>query len=225
MILEHGERRFAVAVDEIIDTEEIVVKPVSAKLRDLPEYSGATLLGDGSVTLILEPGRLAGVAGDAMGRRQAPPAAADERARREPVLFLEVGGGATAVASMVGVRRLERAPVAQILSGAAGPLMNYRGRATPIVPVCGVRLQTEGVQCLVMVGDDEACVGVAVDGVVDLDEVRLEVTAADRGPGRLGTAMIRDTPHAVLDLRHYHALGLTRLTGAAADGGAAGAAA
>ena len=225
MILEHGERRFAVAVDEIIDTEEIVVKPVSAKLRDLPEYSGATLLGDGTVTLILEPGRLAGAAGDAMGRRQAPPvAAADERARREPVLFLEVGGGATAVASMVGVRRLERAPVGQILSGAAGPLMTYRGRATPIVPVCGVRLQTEGVQCLVMVGDDEACVGVAVDSVVDLDEVRLEVTAADRGPGRLGTAMIRDTPHPVLDLRHYHALGLARLTGAAADG-AAGAAA
>jgi len=216
MILEQGDRRFAVAVDEIVDTEEIVVKPVSGKLRDLPEYSGATLLGDGSVTLILEPGRLAGAAGDAIGRRRLPVSPAAGDAPREPVLFLDVGLGAPAVASMAGVRRLERVPVAQIQLGAAGPLMNYRGRATPIAPVSGVRLQTEGVQCLVMLGEDDACVGVAVDGVVDLDEVRLEVTAADRAPGRLGTAMIRDTPHVVLDLDHYLALGLARLTGAAA---------
>ena len=98
--------------------------------------------------------------------------------------------------------------------------MTYFGRVTPIVPVDGVRLQTEGDQSLVMlaVGDDH--IAVAVDRIADMDELPLEIVPTDQAPGRRGTALIRGVPHAVLDLDHYRQQGLARLMGAAAIGAA-----
>ena len=46
---------FGILVDKVYDTEEIVVKPVAPILRDIALYSGNTILGDGSVVLILDP--------------------------------------------------------------------------------------------------------------------------------------------------------------------------
>lgn len=45
---------FGLIVDEIIDTGDIVVKPLNKLLKHLQVYSGATILGDGSVALILD---------------------------------------------------------------------------------------------------------------------------------------------------------------------------
>ena len=221
-----GERRLALTVDEIVDTEEIVIKPVSGKLRELPEYGGATILGDGSVTLILEPGALATLAGVADGaaahRRRSLQPSADAETQTPPVtlLYLEVGQAAPVIATMTHVRRLERVPVSEIRHGPSGPLMTYFGRVTPIVPVDGVHLQTEGDQSLVMlaVGDDH--IALAVDRIADMDELPLEIVPTDQAPGRRGTALIRGVPHAVLDLDHYGQRGLARLTGAAATGAA-----
>jgi two-component system chemotaxis sensor kinase CheA len=215
MVIELGDRRFAVTVDEIVDTEEIVIKPVSEKLRDLPEYGGTTILGDGSVTLILEPGCLAGPAGAVSADRRRRPAEATAAEDDPPVaiLYLDVGQGAPVVATMALVRRLERVPVHEIRHGASGPVMTYFGRVTPIVAVDGVRLQSDGVQPLVILAEGDDYIAVAVDRIVDMDELPLDVVSADRGPGRLGTALIRDIPYAVLDLEHYRRTGLARLRG------------
>jgi two-component system chemotaxis sensor kinase CheA len=215
MVIELGDRRFAVTVDEIVDTEEIVIKPVSGKLRDLPEYGGTTILGDGSVTLILEPGCLAGLAGTVSADHRRRPAEATAAEDDPPVaiLYLDVGQGAPVVATMAHVRRLERVPVHEIRHGASGPVMTYFGRVTPIVAVDGVRLQSDGVQPLVILAEGDDYIAVAVDRIVDMDELPLDVVSADRAPGRLGTALIRDIPYAVLDLEHYRRTGLARLRG------------
>ena len=51
--------RFGIIVDGVFDTEEIVVKPVAPVLRSIPMFSGNTILGDGSVVMILDPNGLA----------------------------------------------------------------------------------------------------------------------------------------------------------------------
>ncbi len=55
--------RYGVIVDRLFDTTEIVVKPLGRHLKGLKEYSGATILGDGAVALILDPAGLALTAG------------------------------------------------------------------------------------------------------------------------------------------------------------------
>lgn len=58
LILESGDRRLAVAVDEIETGQDIVVKSLGDHLRNVPGVIGATLSGDGSVVPILDPGNL-----------------------------------------------------------------------------------------------------------------------------------------------------------------------
>lgn len=54
-VVRSGSRRFGLVLDTILNNEEIVVKPLHSALKHLPMYSGATVLGDGRVALILNP--------------------------------------------------------------------------------------------------------------------------------------------------------------------------
>ncbi len=70
VVVRVGAFTFGVIVDRVFDTEEIVVKPVAKVLRHLKLYSGATILGDGSVILILDPKGISVEAGAARGPRR-----------------------------------------------------------------------------------------------------------------------------------------------------------
>ncbi len=59
LVLQLDHTRFGLLVDEISNTEEIVVKPLGRHLKAVPYYSGATLLGQGDIALILDPAALA----------------------------------------------------------------------------------------------------------------------------------------------------------------------
>lgn len=61
-VVKSGGRRFGLVVDRVLASEEIVVKPMHGRLRGLAMYSGATILGDGSVALILSAEGIATVA-------------------------------------------------------------------------------------------------------------------------------------------------------------------
>ena len=54
VVLRADDRQFGLVVDRINDTEEIVVKPLSKQLKNVPVYSGTTIMGDGKVALILD---------------------------------------------------------------------------------------------------------------------------------------------------------------------------
>ncbi len=58
-VLDTDGRRFGLVVDGLADPEEIVVKPLSAVLKAIGLYSGATVLGNGDLALILDPGAIA----------------------------------------------------------------------------------------------------------------------------------------------------------------------
>jgi chemosensory pili system protein ChpA (sensor histidine kinase/response regulator) len=59
LILDAGAKRIALAVDHILGGKEIVIKNLGSHLRHVHGISGATLMGDGSVVLILNPAELA----------------------------------------------------------------------------------------------------------------------------------------------------------------------
>ncbi len=59
LVYRDGRRPYALAVDEILGEEEIVVKPLKHPLELLPQYAGAAILNDGQIALILDPANLA----------------------------------------------------------------------------------------------------------------------------------------------------------------------
>src|SRR5690606_1802507 len=69
VVAQVGTQRFGIIVDNIFDTEEIVVKPVASILRNLSVYSGNTILGDGSVIMIIDPTGLARMVSENMDER------------------------------------------------------------------------------------------------------------------------------------------------------------
>jgi two-component system chemotaxis sensor kinase CheA len=65
VVTQVGTYTFGIMVDRVFDTEEIVVKPVAPILRDISMFSGNTILGDGSVIMILDPNGIAAASGEA----------------------------------------------------------------------------------------------------------------------------------------------------------------
>lgn len=62
LVLKADNCRFGIIVDKLLDSEEIVVKPLSLYLQSAECYSGATIMGDGKVALILEAMGIANLA-------------------------------------------------------------------------------------------------------------------------------------------------------------------
>lgn len=53
-VVSSGNERYGIVVDSLLDSEEIVVKPLGYHLKDCKHFAGATILGDGQVALILD---------------------------------------------------------------------------------------------------------------------------------------------------------------------------
>ncbi len=216
LVIELGARRFAVTVDQVLDTEEIVVKPLARQLRDRPEYAGATILGDGSVVLILEPAHLAALAGEqplVVTAAAALTGGADSGEPVQSVVYLMVRGAHLNVAPMSKVRRLERMPVDAITRGAGGLVIRYRDRLIPVVTPHGTALQPDGDQSLVMLGEGDHCVALAVDRIVDMGDAALNLHTPSTTPELLGSTLIEGRPMDILNLDHFLELGVRAQTG------------
>ncbi|MBR7551784.1 chemotaxis protein CheW, partial [Mycobacterium tuberculosis] len=59
VVTQIGGQTFGIVVDGVFHTEEIVVKPMSTMLRHINMFSGNTILGDGSVIMIVDPNGIA----------------------------------------------------------------------------------------------------------------------------------------------------------------------
>src|SRR5215469_3525005 len=59
VVTQAGSQVFGAVVDNVFHTEEIVIKPMSSKLRHIGIFSGMTILGDGAVVMVIDPGVLA----------------------------------------------------------------------------------------------------------------------------------------------------------------------
>ncbi len=118
---------FGLAVDSVLSTEEIVVKPLSCALRELDFYSGTTILGDGRVALILDAAGLArhtGVATDEVAD-EPDPGPHDGPTEGSAVLVCAVGGHRVGI-SLSQITRLERFPAERLEFAAGREVVQYR---------------------------------------------------------------------------------------------------
>ncbi|CAK0758185.1 two-component system, chemotaxis family, sensor kinase CheA [uncultured Gammaproteobacteria bacterium] len=208
VVTQVGTYTFGIMVDKVFDTEEIVVKPVAPILRHIGMFSGNTILGDGSVIMILDPNGIAGATGemtmaDGVGRE----AAAVQTARqddRTALLLFRAGGGAPKAVPLSLVARLEDVEMAQIELSNGQPVVQYRGKLMPLVPIdpC-FAIGNEGRQPVLVFADDDRSMGLIVDEILDIVEERLQVQLAADRPGLMGSAIIAGKATDVIDAGHY----------------------
>jgi two-component system chemotaxis sensor kinase CheA len=66
IVVESPGRRLAVACDDLLGEEEVVIKSLGAVLAGVPGYLGAAILGDGRIALVLDPNHLLKIPSEAM---------------------------------------------------------------------------------------------------------------------------------------------------------------
>jgi len=207
VVCQVGTTHFGLAVDNVIDTEEIVVKPLSAKLRDLAIYSGATILGDGSVIMILDPGGLAATLGASLQQSrsdmQTSIGAMEEAASTSLLLFRAGTGGQMAV-PLALVTRLEEIDVGRIEITNGQRMVQYRGKLMPLVPAnSNMALRADGNQPVLVFSHGQQTTGLLVDQIIDIVEDAMEIDVSSREPGTIGSAIVRGAATDILDIGHF----------------------
>jgi two-component system chemotaxis sensor kinase CheA len=175
-VLNADGRRFGLVVDGLADPEEIVVKPLSAVLKSLGLYSGATVLGNADLALILDPGAIAVRAGVTMSSDAARSQADDEETgehegKSMDYLLVEAAERKAAV-PLSDVLRIEQMKVARIEYIGYRPVLNFEGQLLPVEDSGGVldaAQHNPDAQIIVVVcREGNRHVGIAVSHVLDV---------------------------------------------------------
>lgn len=205
-----GNYTFGIIVDRVFDTEEIVVKPVAPILRHIELFSGNTILGDGSVIMILDPNGIATASGNMAGVQDTQVATQDvaKSARREDdkmaLLLFSAGDGGPKAVPLSLVARLEDIDLNQVELSNGEPVVQYRGKLMPLVPIDPTwKIVRDKRQPVVVFADGDRSMGLVVDEIVDIVEDRLQVELGTERPGFLGSAIIANKATDVIDAGFY----------------------
>jgi two-component system chemotaxis sensor kinase CheA len=204
-----GSGTLGIVVDDVYDTEEIVVKPVAPILRHVTMFSGNTILGDGSVIMILDPNGVARSAGVSAARGQlgnGDQAASGARSDDQTALlvFRAGGDGAPRAVPLSLVSRLEEIERGKVERSGGGYVTQYRGKLMPLIGMGdGAPTASEQPQPVLVFADGARCMGLMVDTIVDVVHDRLNIELASGRPGLLGTAVVAGQATEVLDTSYW----------------------
>ncbi|MEZ6137881.1 MAG: chemotaxis protein CheW [Pirellulaceae bacterium] len=211
VVLRADDRQFGLVVDRINDSEEIVVKPLSSQLKNVPVYSGTTIMGDGQVALIL----------DVMGLAQTSNVIADggkgasqeyqERSQtgnrdQHSLLVAGVGDSHRFAVELEQVTRLEKIDASSIEIADNREVVQYRGeilslvRLSDIMGVCSSRDPEDQLLDVIVYSEGEQTVGIVVDRIIDIVDQAIDITKHAQSHGRAVSAVIQGQVTDLIDL-------------------------
>ena len=215
VVLQADDHLFGLVVDEVLDTEEIVVKPLGKELKGIAVFAGATIMGDGRVALILDVAGLAQHA-EAVGvdhvdelddvdldeARAKALAGADDK---QTLLLFSVGNDEVMAIPLSAVARIEEFPFEKIERVGRRPVVQYRRAILPLVelgPVLSQLSTMEGKRRAVHVivyASGERTVGLIVHSILDVVTEALEIDRSAARSSVIGAAVVQGRVIEILD--------------------------
>ncbi|PZA10214.1 hybrid sensor histidine kinase/response regulator [Rhodopseudomonas palustris] len=208
VVTQVGSQTFGIVVDGVFHTEEIVVKPMSTKLRHIGMFSGNTILGDGAVIMIVDPNGIAQALGTAVSAQHdiSDQAAASRNASAEQLtslLVFRAGSSQPKAVPLSLVTRLEEIASDKIEMSNGRYMVQYRDQLMPLVLMEGVAVASSGVQPILVFADEDRSMGLVVDEIVDIVEEHLHIQVGSSREGILGSAVIKGQATEVIDVAHF----------------------
>ena len=211
VVTQVGSQMFGIVVDGVFHTEEIVVKPMSSKLRHIQMFSGNTILGDGSVIMIIDPNGVAQTFGNTVASHlsavEADSAGGEDVKATTSLLVFRAGSMQPKAVPLSLITRLEEVDARKIELSNGRHMVQYRGQLMPLISMSNdVRIKGEGAQPLLVFSDGSRSMALVVDQIVDIVEDNLEIQVGSDNPGVLGSAIIRGHATEIVDVGHFLSL-------------------
>ena len=207
VVTQVGSQTFGIVVDSVFHTEEIVVKPMATKLRHIGMFSGNTILGDGSVIMIVDPNGVSQAVGTSVASTLGADIEPDRRAGTASTVSLLVfraGSPEPKAVPLSLVTRLEEIDCRKIELSNGRHMVQYRGQLMPLVRVNDeVGIKREGAQPLLVFSDDGRSMGLVVDEIIDIVEDNLDISVGSDRAGVLGSAVVRGRATEIIDVGHF----------------------
>ncbi len=208
VVAQVGSQIFGIIVDAVFHTEEIVVKPMSSKLRHIPMFSGNTILGDGSVIMIIDPNGVAQALGSTVASQMAQVASVAKSAvttdDATSLLMFRAGSPQPKAVPLSLVTRLEEIDARKIEVSNGRHMVQYRDQLMPLISMNeNVRVKGEGAQPLLVFTDGVRSMALVVDEIIDIVEDRLDIEVASDHPGVLGSAVVKGQATEIIDVGHF----------------------
>ncbi len=245
VVLQADNRRFGLVVDQVNDTEEIVVKPLGQHLKGITAFAGATIMGDGRVALILD---ILGIAQQASVMSQTHDRAMgqlgvvkeDKVSHRQTLLLFLTRDGRRMAIPLSIVARLEEFPRQSLERFGANQVVQYRGRILPLIDIVdlvggaggfgGMSDETVSASAdtihVVVYAEGERSIGVVVGQILDIVDEVVDTSATTRG-AIAGCAVIQQKVTELVNLQalvHSGGAGLLDLYESSRGGAGAAAA-
>jgi two-component system chemotaxis sensor kinase CheA len=174
-------------------------------------FSGNTILGDGSVIMILDTNGIAratgiGASGESKARTAGVSGSGAEtvRSSEKTAMLLFRAAGNTLMAVPLGlIARLENIPREKIESSCGQPVTQYRGKLMPLVALGEASDPDRTHQPVLVFADGEHSMGLMVDEIIDVVEDRLQIELLGTRPGILGTAVIAGKSTDLIDTGYW----------------------
>jgi two-component system, chemotaxis family, sensor kinase CheA len=202
VVLQAESQTFGLVVDEINDTQEIVVKPLGKHLKGLNSYAAATIMGDGRVALILDVNGFALQAGTAKDNAASRPVQEERNRSSQTLLLFRAGGIERLAVPLDLVARLEVFSASQIEKAGGQMVVQYRGELLHLVSLTGeFSLEGRDQVEVVVFGDGKHQSGLVVEEILDIvdDEIRMRLQGGR--PGILGSAVVAGRVTDFLDVQ------------------------
>lgn len=212
IVLETGQQRFGVIVDGLHDSEEIVVKPLGRHLKGCPCLSGATILGDGHVALILD---VAGIATHEQiscaekavkeEEKKNKKSGTDQEEDTQFMLMFSNHSSEHFAVSMDVISRIERIRADQIDSVGGHELLQYRSTTMSLLRLenCITAKSPDPKKRLYVVVFEVAGneVGLIAPALEDIRDVSMNIdTVTLTEPGVMGSMVLAEQTTRYIDL-------------------------
>lgn len=218
VVIQAGENKYGLIVDEILETQEIVVKPVGRYLKELSIYAGTTIMGNGQVTLILDVNGLAQKANlkftkDQYAQFKQSELNPTELKDSHSLLLVENHSHSILGIPLDQVNRLEEFSCSSIEQAGNYDVVQYRDSIMPLVQL---KLLQEGLANqssykvdlekhdeklpVIVFEKGSQCFGLVVDKILDV--IENDVVMQDQKPvdGMVGTAVVDGKVMEIMDV-------------------------
>ena len=214
VVLSAGDARFGLIVDDVGDTEEIVVKPLSSHIKQLPYYDGATIMGDGSVALILNTGGLFSTTQitpeeikkveQVFAEEQEKVSMVTTAEHKQTIVLFRVSEKEYYGVPLAFVVRLEEFSASQIEYSGGREVIQYRNEILPLIrlePYLNIKSIPDQETLSLIVFSVEKQIGLVVTEIINTIEISTQIdTETFKQKGVLGSTIVEGHSVLILDI-------------------------